>query len=291
MMNEDRLSGIFVPTVTPFSVDGEMDAASYGRYVDRLLAVDIQGLVIGGTTGESPTITWDEVASLLRLTQEAVREKGRRMPLIVGTGTNNTASTVRRTADAGLLGADAALVVVPYYSRPSQEGILAHFRQVTQVGLPVIVYEIPSRTGTKLSVDTARRILELDGVIGMKDSTGDASLLESLAQTGSKPVLCGEDRCLFEMLEKGARGGILASANIQTEIFVDVYRKFEQGDAKGSAQAFATVLPWIERLFSEPNPAPLKWLLAREGIIASDTLRLPMSPISQTLREELEVLL
>ncbi|WP_217592605.1 4-hydroxy-tetrahydrodipicolinate synthase [Cohnella sp. GbtcB17] len=289
MLSEDRLNGIFVPTVTPFSAEGEMDAASFRRYVDRLLACDIQGLVIGGTTGESPTITWDEIASLLRLTQEAVREQGRQMPLVVGTGTNNTASTVRRTEDAGLLGADAALVVVPYYSRPSQEGILAHFRQVAQVGLLVIVYEIPSRTGTKLSVDTARRILELDGVIGMKDSTGDASLLESLVQTGSKPVLCGEDRCLFEMLEKGARGGILASANIQTEIFVDVYRKFEQGDAEGSAQAFATVLPWIERLFSEPNPAPLKWLLAREGIIASDTLRLPMSPISQSLREELEV--
>ncbi|SFB49423.1 4-hydroxy-tetrahydrodipicolinate synthase [Cohnella sp. OV330] len=291
MMSKKQLNGIFVPTVTPFSADEEVDPASYRRYVDRLLGQDIQGLVVGGTTGESPTVEWDEVASLVRLTQEAVREKGKRMPVVVGTGTNNTASSVRRTEAAGLLGADAVLVVVPYYSRPSQEGILAHFRHVSQVGVPVIVYEIPSRTGTRLSVDTARRIMDLDGVIGMKDSTGDTSLLEALTRTSSKPMLCGEDRCFFDMLSKGARGGILASANIRTEVFVDVYRRFERGDAEGAVQAFATVLPWIERLFREPNPAPVKWLLAREGIIASDALRLPMSPISQSLREELETLL
>ncbi|WP_434082530.1 4-hydroxy-tetrahydrodipicolinate synthase [Cohnella hashimotonis] len=290
-MSEQHLHGIFVPTVTPFTADEEIDPVSCRRYVDRLLAYDIQGLVVGGTTGESPTLSWDEAASLLRMTQEAVREKGSRIPVVVGTGTSSTAASVKRTEDAGRLGADAVLVVVPYYSRPSQEGILAHFRRVSQVGVPVIVYEIPSRTGTRLSVDTARRIMELDGVIGMKDSTGDTSLLEALVQTTSKPVLCGEDQRLFDMLGRGARGGILASANIKTDVFVDMYRRFERGDTKGAAQAFTTVLPWMERLFSEPNPAPLKWLLARQGIIASDSLRLPMSPISQTLRTELEVLL
>ncbi|MFC3798868.1 4-hydroxy-tetrahydrodipicolinate synthase [Cohnella sp. GCM10012308] len=291
MMSEQHLKGIFVPTVTPFSADEEVDLVSYRRYVGRLLACDIQGLVVGGTTGESPTLSWDEAASLLRLTQEAVREEGSRIPVVVGTGTSSTSASVKRTEEAGRLGADAVLVVVPYYSRPSQEGILAHFRRVSQVGVPVIVYEIPSRTGTRLSVDTARRIMELDGVIGLKDSTEDASLLESLAPTNSKPVLCGEDRCFYDRLRRGARGGILASANVKTDAFADVYRRLERGDDEAAAQAFATVLPWIERLFGEPNPAPLKWLLARQGMIASDTLRLPMSPISQSLREELEVLL
>ncbi|MFD2329144.1 4-hydroxy-tetrahydrodipicolinate synthase [Cohnella sp. GCM10020058] len=291
MMSEQHLKGIFVPTVTPFSADEEVDLVSYRRYVDRLLACDIQGLVVGGTTGESPTLSWDEVASLLRLTQEAVREKGSRLPVVVGTGTSSTSTSVKRTEEARRLGADAVLVVVPYYNRPSQEGILAHFRLVSQVGVPVIVYEIPSRTGTRLSIDTARRVMELDGVIGMKDSTDDASLLELLVRTTSKPVLCGEDRCFYDRLSRGARGGILASANVKTDAFADVYHRLERGDAEGAAQTFATVLPWIERLFEEPNPAPLKWLLARQGMIASDKLRLPMSPISQSLGEELEVLL
>lgn len=291
MLSERDLNGIFVPTITPFSDDGQMDLASYRRYLDALLGHEIQGLVVGGTTGEAPTVEWDETVTLMRATREAVREKGVGLPVVVGTGTNSTASSVRRTEHAGQLGADAALVVVPYYSRPSQEGIVEHFRRVSQVGVPVIVYEIPSRTGVRLKADTARRIMELDGVIGMKDSTGDTALLSALVRSTGKPVLAGEDARLYDMLLSGARGGILASANIRTDEFLDVYRRFTRGDAAGAREAFERLSPWIERLFSESNPAPLKWLLARRGLIASDTLRLPLSPISAALRSELDALL
>lgn len=290
MLSERDLEGIFVPTITPFSADGRLDLASYGVYMDALLEHAIQGVVVNGTTGESPTVEWDEVELLVRATQQTIREKGLRMPVVVGTGTNSTASSVKRTERAGQLGADAALVVVPYYNRPSQAGIVEHFRQVSQVGVPVIVYEIPSRTGTRLEADTARRIMELDGVIGMKDSSGSTALLTALVQTVAKPVLAGEDALLYDMLRSGARGGILASANTRTDAFLDVYRLFERGDTNGAKQAFDLLAPWIDRLFRESNPAPLKWLLARLGILASDTLRLPMTPITQELREELEAL-
>ncbi|MEK0315588.1 4-hydroxy-tetrahydrodipicolinate synthase [Cohnella sp. 56] len=291
MLSERDLNGIFVPTITPFSDDGALDLASYRRYLDALLGHDIQGLVVGGTTGEAPTVEWDETIALVCATMEAVREKGVGLPVVVGTGTNSTAASVMRTEHAGQIGADAALVVVPYYSRPSQEGIVEHFRRVSQVGVPVIVYEIPSRTGVRLEADTARRIMELDGVIGMKDSTGSTALLSALVPTTGKPVLAGEDALLCDMLLGGARGGILASANIRTDDYLDVYRRFMRGDAAGAREAFERLLPWIERLFSESNPAPLKWLLARRGVIASDALRLPMSPISAALRTELDALL
>jgi len=288
MLSERDLNGIFVPTITPFTADGRLDPDSYGVYLDALLTHGIQGVVVNGTTGESPTMEWDEVELLVRATQRPIREKGLRMPVVVGTGTNSTASSVKRTEKAGQLGADAALVVVPYYNRPSQAGIVEHFRQVAQVGVPVIVYEIPSRTGIRLETDTASRIMDLDGVIGMKDSSGSTALLQALARTTGKPVLAGEDALLYDMLRNGARGGILASANIRTDAFLDVYLRFVQGDTEGAKQAFDLLVPWIDRLFRESNPAPLKWLLARRGLIASETLRLPMTPITQALREDLE---
>jgi|GEM_PF-638314 len=212
---------------------------------------------------------------------------GRRVPIVVGTGTNDTAETVRRTARAAELGADAALVVTPYYNRPSPAGVVAHFRRVAEVGLPVIVYEIPHRTGLALPLDTIREILELDGVIGIKDSTAGVQLVTELSRLGSKPVLCGEDRQWFAALCCGAAGGMLASANVRTARFAGLYRSFAAGRTAEAKRAFDELLPLIRLLFAEPNPGPLKWLLAREGIIGSDAMRLPMTGISAPLQAEL----
>lgn len=288
-MEAGELKGIFVPVVTPFRPDGELDLDSYGRYADRLLGEDIQGVVVNGTTGEAPTVEWDEAARLLEVAKE--RLAGRRLPIAMGTGTNDTRSTVKRTERAGELGADAALVVVPYYSRPSQEGILEHFRKAAEVGVPIIAYEIPARTGVRLSVETAKAILDLDGVIGMKDSTGGTELVRTLAGPGSKPVLAGDDASFFSMLEAGAAGGILASANVRTNEFAAVWRLFLAGEKRGAEEAFGRLRGAIRLLFREPNPAPLKRLLALQGVIASDALRLPMTPVSERLGRELESML
>lgn len=288
MLHEQDLNGVLIPVVTPFLADEQLDLESFGNLLSSLLDHEITGLVVNGTTGESPTLSWEEVSRLTLAAQEAVKRKKRSMPIIVGTGTNHTASTIKRTEQAGELGADAVLVVVPYYNRPSQEGILEHFHRVSQVGLPVIVYEIPARTGVRLTTDTARRIMDLNGVIGMKDCSGGIGLVSELTHPGSKPILCGEDSSFHDMLCQGASGGMLASANVHTGAFIQMYDRFRSGDRAASQEAFDRLAPLIRRLFQEPNPAPLKWMLARQGVFASDTLRLPMSPITLDLQRELE---
>ena len=154
---------------------------SYRNYLENLIVHDIQGLVINGTTGESPAVSWEEVVELVQSTKVSLIGKKNHLPLIIGTGTNHTLSTVKRTEMAGKIGADAVLSATPYFSRPSQEGILEHFRRATQVGVPVIVYEVPSRTGIRLTTDMVRRILDLKGIIGLKDSSGGIGLISELA--------------------------------------------------------------------------------------------------------------
>jgi len=285
MLSAAELKGIYVPVVTPFLSNGELDLVSYRRYVKHLLETDIEGLVVGGTTGESPTISWEEVEALVLATREAMGS--RRVPIVVGTGTNSTADTVRRTELAGRIGADAALVVTPYYSRPSETGILEHYRRASRTGVPVIAYEIPARTGVRLSAETMRTILDLEGVIGLKDSSGSLNLLQELSRADTKPVLCGEDSLLSDMLRQGARGGISASANVRTADFIEVYRQAAAGNHATAERTFDRLRPLIEDLFREPNPAPLKWLLARQSLLADDAVRLPMSPITPVLQTRL----
>ncbi|GFN31136.1 4-hydroxy-tetrahydrodipicolinate synthase [Paenibacillus xylaniclasticus] len=292
MLKESDLKGIYVPVITPFHPDGELDLSSYERHLNGLLSHDIQGIVLNGTTGESPTVSWDEVIRLMRTTETARQCNGRHIPVIIGTGTNDTISSIKRTEQAGLLGADAALVVVPYYNRPSQEGIIAHYRAVAQVGIPVIAYEIPSRTGVRVQADTMRAILDIDGVIGLKDSSGGIELVAELsAYSDCKPILCGEDALFHAMMCQGASGGMLASANVRTGDFVQVYRFASEGRMNEAGDAFRRLLPLISLLFQESNPAPLKWLLAQQGVLSSDTLRLPMTSISSMLQTRMKMLI
>ncbi|REE81206.1 4-hydroxy-tetrahydrodipicolinate synthase [Paenibacillus taihuensis] len=288
MLTESQLQGIYVPVVTPFLANEEIDFAAYERYLMNLLSHDIDGLVINGTTAEAPTVTWDEVAEIVRLTSKLLRDTGKQLPLVIGTGTNDTRSTIMRTEQAAQLGADAVLVVTPYYSRPSQAGILQHFERAASVGIPVIAYEVPARTGIRVEADTMRKILEIDGVIGLKDSSGDLRLIRQLMESGcSKPILCGEDAGFYEMLGSGAKGGILASANLRTSDFMDVYRAYQAGDTARAEATFQSLSPLIGLLFKESNPTPLKWMLARQGLINSDAVRLPMTGISEGLRARL----
>jgi dihydrodipicolinate synthase len=286
-MNEQQLRGLFVPVVAPFLPDGELDLDSYRQYVGSLLKEDSQGIVVNGTTGESPAVSWEEARLLYDVAREAMGEET--LPILIGTGTNDTRETVRRTEDAKRFGADGALVVVPYYSRPTQAGILEHFRHAAAVGLPVVVYEIPSRTGVRLTPETAMSILSLDGVIGMKDSTGDVRLLRELNRLGNvKPVLCGDDSLLIAMLSEGSAGGILASANAYTGRFLEVLSHMKENRTEEAAARFEELLPYIRLVFRESNPSPVKWLLAREGRIACDRTRLPLVGISEGLKLELE---
>ena len=287
MLREKDLHGIYVPIITPFDEEYEVDAASFYNLAYNLFQDEIDGLVVNGTTGESPTITNEEMAILFAAAHAAREAAQVDAPLIVGTGTNDTLSTVKKTEAAGKLGADGVLVVVPYYNRPSQQGIIEHFRRAASVGVPVILYEIPHRTGVTLELDTVRTILELDGVIGMKDSTPNTRLVSELSRLGSKPVLCGEDSLLFAALSSGAKGVMSASANVMTERFVSFYQHFVAGQHEMSKQLFDELQPLIRLLFEEPNPAPLKWLLEQQGVIESGTLRLPLLSVTEGLQKKL----
>lgn len=288
MLTETQLHGIYVPVVTPFLGNEEIDNAAFERYVTHLLSHEIDGLVINGTTGEAPTVTWEEVAEIVKLTAKLMKAADRQLPLVIGTGTNDTRSTVKRTEQAAELGADAVLVVTPYYSRPSQAGIIQHFEHAASVGVPVLAYEVPARTGIRVEADTMRQILEIDGVIGLKDSSGDMRLIRQLMDWGcSKPILCGDDAGFYEMLSNGAQGGILASANLRTNDFIDVYRSYIAGDTARAEATFQSLALLIGLLFQESNPSPLKWMLAEQGLINSDTVRLPMSGITEGLKGRL----
>lgn len=288
MLTAEQLKGIYVPLVTPFRDGGELDLDSIGTNAQAVADAGAHGLVVNGTTGEAPTVAWEEVAVQFREIRERMAGRSS-VPIVIGTGTNDTAATARRTEAAGKLGADAALVVVPYYSRPSQEGIVAHYREAASAGVPVIAYEIPSRTGIRLEPETAQAILELDGVIGIKDSSGGTRLIAELKRLGcAKPILCGEDAFFYAMLREGAAGGILASANCRTAGFADVWRLALAGRYQEAEAAFGRLLPMIRLLFREPNPAPFKYVLAKRRRISSDTLRLPMTPASSALRPELD---
>ncbi|MNS52335.1 4-hydroxy-tetrahydrodipicolinate synthase [compost metagenome] len=287
MLNEQHVHGIFIPVITPFSQDNKLDIHSFQNYITYLAAFDIQGLVINGTTGESPTASWDEVRQMVQAAQDILANMNKKIPVIVGTGTNDTYSTVNRTEMAAELGADAAMVVTPYYSKPTQEGILEHFRLASQVGLPIIVYEIPSRTGTRILVDTMRRIMDHEEVIGLKDCSGGLDLLTALKQYDTKPILCGDDAYFHAMLCQGAAGGMVASANIHTKHFIEVYQRFAAGDRNGSRESFKIVESMIRHLYEEPVPAPLKWLLARQGVIATEQVRLPLMPVTERVKQSL----
>lgn len=287
MMKEHDVYGIFIPVITPFSSDNKLDIRSFHKYISHLASHDIQGLVINGTTGESPTVQWEEVKQMVEVTQDILTEMHKKIPIVVGTGTNDTYSTIKRTELAAELGADAAMVVTPYYNKPTQEGILEHFRMASQVGLPVLVYEIPARTGSRVTVDTMRKIMDLDGVIGLKDSSGGLELLSALMEYETKPVLCGQDEHFHAMLCQGAAGGMLASANIHTNRFIEIYQRFAAGDIHGSGDDFKTLEPMIHHLFEEPAPAPLKWLLTRQDIIATEQLRLPLMPVTEGVKQRL----
>lgn len=288
MLTEQQIQGIYVPVITPFTKDNQLDIPSFRNYITHMANSGIHGLVINGTTGESPTVSWDEVEQLVQVTKETLQSINKTIPFVVGTGTNDTASTVKRTQMAGELGADAVLVVTPYYNRPTEEGIYEHFRVTAEVGVPIIVYEIPARTGVRVSVDTMKRIMNLDGVIGLKDSTNGVELMSELVRSGSKPILCGDDAFFYDMLSEGAAGGMLASANINTEQFIEVYDRYKNGDKEGSRELFTRVAPFIDHLFAEPAPAMIKWLLVNQGIITSDQLRLPLMPASEQLKAKMD---
>ena len=271
-------SGSITALVTPFR-NGRIHERAFSSLVNWQIAQGTTGLVPCGTTGEAPTLTASERDRLIRLCVEAA---GGRVPVIAGTGTNCTATTIAMTQTAGRAGADAALVVTPYYNRPGQEGLYQHFAAVANsVRLPIILYNVPSRTGVDLLPSTIARLAAFDNIVGIKDATGDRRRpRETAALVGGRFVQrAGDDRTALDFNAIGGQGCISVVSNVVPGLCVAMQRAWQAGD-RATAEALRRHLdPLIEAFVLETNPGPVKYALSlvRRGI--SPELRLPLVPI------------
>lgn len=280
--------GVWLPIITPF-VDGEIDFASYERLVEHYVQAGIDGLVVLGTTGESPTVDDDERDALVERTIAVVAG---RVPVVVGAGGNDTRKVVEAVRRLERHDPHGILSVCPYYSRPSQDGLREHFTRVAAAtDRPILIYNVPYRTGVNLENETLLALAALRNVVGAKDSAGDVA--QSLDLLRRRPdgfaVLTGEDAHFHAMLGHGADGGILASAHLETASFRAVGACMAAGDREGARRAWTRVEPLIPLLFGEPNPMPIKHCLWRQGLIRSPECRLPLTRVSDRLAHALDL--
>ena len=275
------LSGSLVAIVTPLQPGGALDLAALARLVDFHVENATAAIVIVGTTGESPTVDVDEHC---RLIQSAIEQAAGRIPVIAGTGGNSTAEAIALTRFAKRAGAYACLSVVPYYNKPTQEGMYRHFRAIAEsADLPVLLYNVPSRTVADLSTDTVVRLAEIPGIVGMKDATSDLVRLVDLQNrlpAGREFALySGNDDTALAFMLLGGHGVVSVSANVAPRQVADMCKAALAGDVASARRLNARLANLNARLFVEANPIPVKWALAQMGLIHNE-LRLPLTPLS-----------
>ncbi len=285
------LRGAFTALVTPFTPGGSLDETAFVRLVERQLDLGIDGLVPVGTTGESPTTTHDEDDRIIALAVEAVARRGLtgRVPVIAGTGSNNTATVVEATQRAKTFGADAALVVAPYYNKPDQRMLEAHYRTVAdEGGLPVVVYNVPGRTSCNVDATTLLRLAEHPGIIAVKEAS--ANLEQIMTILRDRPagfsVLSGDDSWTYSLLALGGDGVISVASNEIPAEMVRLCALARAGDWTGARALHERLLDLMRINFISPNPVPVKAALAEMGLI-SDVLRQPLLPLADELRPRL----
>ena len=280
---------LWLPLITPFK-DGALDFASYERLVAHYVSLGVDALFPLGTTGESPTLDEAESEALIERTLALAGN----VPVYVGVGGNATAKVVKALKRLERLPFKGIVSVCPYYNRPGQDGLIRHFQAIaSETDREVLIYNIPYRTAVNLSNDSLLELAQVANIVGVKDSCG--ILAQSLDLLARKPagfsVLTGEDALYFTMLANGADGGILAASHIATERFLEVGRRFAANDVAGARAAWAPLAERVPLLFAEANPMPIKYLLWRQGLIASPECRLPLTTISDALARRLDATL
>ncbi|MGA4245495.1 4-hydroxy-tetrahydrodipicolinate synthase [Ralstonia nicotianae] len=274
-----QISGSLVAIVTPMHEDGSLDFPSLRSLIDWHIAEGTDGIVIVGTSGESPTVSVDEHRELIRVTVEQVNK---RIPVIAGTGGNSTTEAVELTAYAKSVGADASLQVVPYYNKPTQEGMYLHFRKVAEsVDLPVILYNVPGRTVADMSVDTMLRLAQVPGVMGVKEATGNIDRAAQLikAAPASFKIYSGDDPTAVALMLLGGHGNISVTANVAPRAMHDLCAAAMRGDVETARRIHMQLLSVHKNLFVESNPIPVKWALQAMGKMAGG-IRLPLTPLA-----------
>jgi 4-hydroxy-tetrahydrodipicolinate synthase len=273
------LQGSLVAIVTPMIEDGKLDLDALRALIDWHVAEGSDGIVIVGTSGESPTVNVDEHCLLIKTTVEHVNK---RMPVIAGTGANSTSEAIELTAKAKALGADACLLVAPYYNKPTQEGMYQHFAAIAQaVDIPQILYNVPGRTGCDISNDTVLRLATIKNIIGIKDATGGIERGTDLLLRVPKDfaVYSGDDATAMPLMLLGGKGVITVTGNVAPKLMHEMCVAAMAGNVKTACEINAKLFGLHQKLFIEPNPIPVKWALQQMGKIKTG-IRLPMVNLS-----------
>jgi 4-hydroxy-tetrahydrodipicolinate synthase len=278
-------TGAMTALITPFD-DGRIDTRALERLVQLQIDGGIHALVPCGTSGESATLNHEEHTEVVRVTVKAARG---RAPVIAGTGSNSTAEAIALTREAKAVGADGALLISPYYNKPTQEGIFRHYEAVaTAVDLPLIIYNIPGRTGSKIEVKTLARLAEQPNIVGVKDATGSLEhMLDTLRECRPDfAVYSGEDALILPIMASGGKGTISAVANLVPHEMADLATACLEGRIEEARAIQLRLLPLIHACFLETNPIPVKTALALMGLCREE-FRLPLTPMAETTRSQL----
>lgn len=264
--------GVHTALVTPFA-DGAPDLDAWDALLERQLEGGVHGVVVVGTTGESPTVDADERDRLLERT---LRRIDGRATVTMGVGTNNTRDSVENARRSRALGAHAGLLVLPYYNKPGPAGLLAHVRAVADVGLPLVVYHVPGRTAQRLPPKQLAELCAVPGVVACKEATGDLVYVQDLLEQVPVPVLSGDDFTWLPALSVGGAGVISVVSNVAPALTVSVWEAWQRGDTRAARVTHARLYPVVRYLFGETNPGPAKAMLAAMGLCRAE-VRLPLS--------------
>jgi 4-hydroxy-tetrahydrodipicolinate synthase len=280
------IKGSIVAIVTPMHADGSLDYPGLKRLIDWHVAEGSDGIVIVGTTGESSTVSVEEHCALIK----AAVEYGRgRIPIIAGTGGNSTAEAIKLTEYAKEVGADAVLLVVPYYNRPTQEGMFQHFKTIAEaVDVPVILYNVPGRTVADMSNETILRLAAIPNIVGVKDATGNLGRgIDLLRQAPADfAIYSGDDPTAMALMFCGGHGNISVTANVAPKAMHEMCVAAMAGDIATAVALNNKVFPLHQKLFVEPNPVPVKWALAEMGLMQGG-IRLPLVPLASDFHDSL----
>ncbi len=283
-------TGVYSALVTPMTLSGAVDYAALGRLLDAQLSAGVHGLVLLGTTAETPALSALEKTEILRFCTERVNK---RVKIIIGAGTNATASTLENIRAVQPFQPDGVLIVTPYYNKPNPSGLVEHYKQAAALGTPVIMYHIPGRTGLKLSGGVLDKLLSsVPQIAGIKESDYDMAHVTDTAvkYSGRLNYLCGNDDLFPEYLALNASGIISAAANVFAPAFVKIYNLFKQGKTADAFAVFARVYPLIKACYLETNPTCVKYMLSKIGF-GGETVRLPLGEISVENKAKIDALL
>jgi 4-hydroxy-tetrahydrodipicolinate synthase len=277
------ITGSLVAIVTPMKSGGEqegqLDFGAFRKLIDWHVEEGTDGIVVVGTTGESPTVDVDEHKELIRV---AVQHSRGRIPIIAGTGGNSTAEAIELSRYALKVGADCTLSVVPYYNRPSQEGIYAHFRAIAEaVDIPMVLYNVPGRTVADMQTETVLRLAQVPGIIGIKEATGSIERACWLIKQAPKgfSIYSGDDGTAVALMLLGGQGNVSVTANVAPRAMHELCMAAIEGRVREAAAIHLKLLPLHKNLFLEPSPAPTKWAMAKLGL-CGEALRLPITPLT-----------